>query len=187
MLEERRLPVLMALILALICFGSAASAGWKISSETDRLTGQSSGVATALSLQKDNGAEAGIHLYCLNDSRSLSIFVSIPMSRGQVRVRYRVDDGPPILRVGRVLWDPYQIPLFGEIITPRSKRFRFELQLERADPLFYDVDVSGADKAFAAVKCRGRSQTSVSANSRHPRERRHVDPHSRNAMSGEEE
>ncbi|HWV44085.1 hypothetical protein [Pseudorhodoplanes sp.] len=134
-----------------------AGASWRISEAKDRMTGKNESWAALAAKNPDQGMTADLELSCAAGGRLFTVKLSAPLTRGKISARLRADDGPVQNLAGlRVYSDPHRIPI---VTAPRldlagRKRFRVELFPTGSPPLFYDFDLTGIDRAMAAVRCR---------------------------------
>lgn len=130
-----------------------AGASWQISGGKDRMTGKNESWAALAAKNPDQGVTAALEMACGAGQRFFFIRLSAPMTRGRIAANLRSDEGPvvPMTRL-EVFSDPHRISLLT--INPGRKRFRVELFPTGSPPLFFDFDLTGIEKAKAAVNCR---------------------------------
>lgn len=144
-----------AMICGLLACSTPASADWQISSFKDRMTDKTYSVANVISNQPDQGISATLQLACMNGAVMPSLLLSAPMTRGQIGVNWRLDEGPQRPGFLHVFSDPNTIPFVG--VSPKifygKKRFRITIFPTGSKTLFWEFNVSGAEKSIRPIKC----------------------------------
>jgi hypothetical protein len=84
-----------------------------------------------------------------------SLVLDHPMTRGQIGVNWRIDDGPQRPGFLHVFSDPNAIPFVG--VSPKmfygKKRFRITIFPTGSTTLFWDFNIADAQKAIDLIKC----------------------------------
>lgn len=141
------------LICAAILPSAPAGAFWQISEAKDRMTGKNESWAAVAAKAPDQGVTGHLEMVCHGGSRFYFVRLSAPMTRGRIAANLRSDDGPVRPTTGlQVFSDPHRISLLTT--DPGRKRFRIELFPTGSPPLFFEFDLTGIEKAIAAVRCR---------------------------------
>ncbi|WP_461326055.1 hypothetical protein [Bradyrhizobium diazoefficiens] len=145
-------------VIAMVAGSSTAHAEWKVQARNDRMSDKAVKWATLDAKAADHGILAALVLTCdgLDGARLFAVRLSSPLTAGAISARLRIDDNKVRSLVNlRTYSDPHRIPL----ITAPSydlwgrKRFRIELFPRGGPEVFYDFDLSGIDKAIAALPC----------------------------------
>lgn len=146
--------IFIAMILAAPCH-----AEWKINSFNDRMTDSTIKTATVAAKAPDHGVSATIRVSCLRDKVVGGLIVSIETNAaftpGRMGLTYRLDNDEPIPRYMPVDADGRGMSLWMQSDEfPGKKRLRVQLEPARSPNLFFEFDISGVDKALAAVPCK---------------------------------
>ena len=145
---------------AFVAISLPANAAWKVDSYKDRMTERVTKYASLPAKASDHGVSATLELTCggLDGNRQFALFLSTPFTRGEISARLRLDEGKVRLLGLRTFSNPRRFPI---ITAPAydlwgKKRFRVELSPRGSQPLFFDFDLTGIDKAIAALPCNKR-------------------------------
>lgn len=144
------LPALLA--------ASPALAEWKISASRDRLTDKDFKIASLEAKAADHDVSARIVVHCLVDKLVGGLVLSIETSAqfypGRMGLRYRIDQREPVPRYMPVNATGNGLSSWADTDELRgARRIRVELEPYRGKNLFFDFDLTGVDKTFAAIPC----------------------------------
>ncbi|MGJ5203625.1 hypothetical protein [Bradyrhizobium sp. HKCCYLR20261] len=142
----------------LIASAMPARADWTVTSQRDRLTDKDRKTASLPAARPDHGVTARLVISCLEDrlvgGLILAIETSAVFTRGRMGLRFRVDEQEPEARFMPVNAHGTGMEQWADPDDLRgARRLRVELQPARSPNLFYDFDLTGVDKALAAVPC----------------------------------
>jgi hypothetical protein len=140
-----------SIVIALFVIGSssAAGAGWKIDSYSDRMSEKTIKFAEALAEKPDRGFSASLFIHCSSPmvgGRYVELKTTALFTPGRLGLRFRIDNGETEARYMPVSSDGRGMALFvdaGRLLG--AKRMRVELQPSRGETLFYQFDLSGAE------------------------------------------
>ncbi|MCC8980821.1 hypothetical protein [Bradyrhizobium acaciae] len=134
-------------------------AEWKISSFNDRMTDSTIKTATVAAKAPDHAVSATIRVSCLRDKVVGGLIVSIEtdavFTLGRMGLTYRLDNDEPTPRYMQVDANGRGMSLWMQPEEfPGKKRLRVQLEPARSPNLFFEFDISGVEKALAAVPCK---------------------------------
>lgn len=87
----------------------------------------------------------------------VAIETNTAFTRGRMGLVYRLDNDEPTPRYMPVDANGRGMSLWMQSDElPGKKRLRVQLEPARSPNLFFEFDISGVDKALAAVPCKGR-------------------------------
>jgi hypothetical protein len=151
--------LIATMICGLLACSTPASASLQISSFKDRMTDKTYLVASVVANQPDQGILATLQLACMNGSVMPSLLLSAPMTRGQIGVNWRLDEGRQRPGFLHVFSDPNTIPFVG--VSPKifygKNRFRITIFPTGSKTLFWEFNVADAQKAINPIKCGSNS------------------------------
>ena len=151
------LRAIFAGVFALV--GTAAEA-WQLHSAKDPITDKPVRIASVEAKGADGGMTAAVQLECPDDrlvgGHVVSFLFSPRMRGGSLGIRYRIDDREVEMRFLVSKGDVVSVPNIDLDQLRRAKRLRLEIFPVRSEPLFFEFDVSGAERAFAHVPCVDR-------------------------------
>lgn len=146
-------------VFAAMTLTTPCHAEWKINSFNDRMTDSAIKTATVVAKSPDHGVSATIRVSCLRDKVVGGLIVSIETSAaftpGRMGLVYRLDNDEPTSRYMPVDANGRGMSLWMQSDEfPGKKRLRVQLEPARSPNLFFEFDISGVDKALAAVPCK---------------------------------
>ncbi len=177
--SSRAVPFLMAALVAIALGSDAArvqaASAWKISTEKDQLSDQTS--RFAVTMPKPNPARQSKPATAALVVRCVTVFLNKPTepeimilftSLGwmwhvrNLHVRYRFDEGPvrdyKLKAAGRGAARAIVLPKFSDqdpvADLVAAKRLRVEAELPGSGTTLLDFDVAGAADAVRAIACR---------------------------------
>lgn len=132
---------------------------WTIEKSVDRMTDKPTVTAWLKAKDKDKDTVVELLLGCFEDKLVGGHVVVLSFSRrlgvGRVSYRFRVDNRETETRFSAVGRD-----LSSLLATPRpdelkgGKRLRLEVFPTIGSPMFFDMDISGVDKALSSIPCK---------------------------------
>lgn len=148
-----------AVIAAAVVISTPAFAAWQTGSFKDRMSDREYKYVTVQANEPDQGIRAILQVSCMNGSPMPMLILDHPMTRGQIGINWRLDNSPQRPSFLHVFSDPNEIPFVG--VSPKmfygKKRFRITIFPTGSKTLFWEFNISDAQKAIDPIKCSSRS------------------------------
>lgn len=158
-MSERYNVIQAVLVVGLwLVMASNAMAEWRIGQFTDRMTDRVFRFANATAKDSSSGVNAELSIGCFDANLYVAVQLSEKMPEGAT-ISWRVDEQPvqyqPMPQVHSTAMSAIH-GLAPEALR-RAKRVRLQWVASTGTALFYEFDVTGADKAIAKIPC-GKAQ-----------------------------
>lgn len=143
------------MVIALLLIATTASAEWKIETHREGTNDSTIKIAWTGAKKPDHGINARLQIECSPTGRVLTVVLSRKLTPGRFGISYRIDNRPPQVRILPISPALDSIMFMDDLRQiSNSRTMQLGIFPAVSQNLYYDFDISGAEKTIASVPCQ---------------------------------